>query len=293
MHSLTPSALKRHDGIVVCWHLIELFALFVFDLWLKTHATNSPKKRIFLWQVSRRESRDEAEPLPLELPDEEWCTGVVGADVVVEEDESCNKATAPLAGERNIALKLVAVLIALDEAILLFEILLVQDVVTLPIELAVFWQEAEAELTCVIVVAVVVAVVVGASEDSSPARPTTIFSRALGMHQILQACHRTVKQINYNDNEVPEQTEPKTLNNCFDPRHILLYILCLSSRHIMYPSFSPLHYCSVCKSRCSRIIHAPADSFCYINVYTDTPIYVSLWFYSREQLIDVSPRPRR
>ena len=60
-----------------------------------THATSSPKKRIFLWQESSSERREAV----LEELDVELWRGVVGAEVVEEESRS---ATAPRAGDRSI-----------------------------------------------------------------------------------------------------------------------------------------------------------------------------------------------
>lgn len=64
---------------------------------VKTHATNSPKKRIFLWQVSSSERREAVlEELLVEL----WM-GVDGAELVVEDDDS-RIARPPRAGDLSI-----------------------------------------------------------------------------------------------------------------------------------------------------------------------------------------------
>lgn len=132
-----------------------------------THATSSPKSLIFLWQVSRRESRDDelagvvvvvvVVVLP---PPPPWWTGVAGADIVDEDDDTPEVTLFPSwwsitrAGERNII--------------------------------------PEADVT-------VVAVIVAAEDDLFGGPPTIprrtswprIFSRTLGMHQILISSHRT------------------------------------------------------------------------------------------------------
>lgn len=101
-----------------------------------THATSSPKNLIFLWQVSRRERREET----VELVAAPWWTGVGGADRVedVEAEESWRTTRA---GERSIA--------------------------------------------------VVVIVVVEDDLFGAPSSCPRIFSRTLGMHQILFGSHRT------------------------------------------------------------------------------------------------------
>ena len=101
-----------------------------------THATSSPKNLIFLWQVSRRERREET----VELVAAPWWTGVGGADRVedVEAEESWRTTRA---GERSIV--------------------------------------------------VVVIVVVEDDLFGAPSSCPRIFSRTLGMHQILFGSHRT------------------------------------------------------------------------------------------------------
>lgn len=101
-----------------------------------THATSSPNNLIFLWQVSRRERREET----VELLAAPWWTGVGGADRVedVEAEESWRTTRA---GERSI-------------------------------------------------VAVVI-VVVDDDLFGAPSSCPRIFSRTLGMHQILFGSHRT------------------------------------------------------------------------------------------------------
>ena len=101
-----------------------------------THATSSPKNLIFLWQVSRRERREET----VELLAAPWWTGVGGADRVedVEAEESWRTTRA---GERSIV--------------------------------------------------VVMIVVVEDDLFGAPSSCPRIFSRTLGMHQILFGSHRT------------------------------------------------------------------------------------------------------
>lgn len=136
-----------------------------------THATSSPKSRIFLWQVSSRERREEEAllELPAPVPAPPWCTGVGGAETVVAEDPataadtdadadadadaeaeaeegSLRTVTAPRAGERSI------VVVVFVDAIVVLE----DDLLGAP-----------------------------------PSCPR-IRSRTLGRHQILFVCHRTV-----------------------------------------------------------------------------------------------------
>lgn len=147
----------------------------------ETHATSSPKSRIFLWQVSSRERREEEAllELPALVPVPPWCTGVGGAETVVAEDAiaaaaaaegtdaeaegSRRTVTAPRAGERSIVL-----------------------------------------------VAVVLAVAIVVLEDdllgAPPSCPRTR-SRTLGRHQILFACHRTMVSTGWLFPGIPLETD--------------------------------------------------------------------------------------
>lgn len=162
----------------------------------ETHATSSPKSRIFLWQVSSRERREEEAllELPAPLPAPPWCTGVGGAETVVAEDATAAAAAADTDAEADGSRRTVTAPRAGERSI-------VNDVV-------------------VFVVAIVVV-----EDDLLGAPPSCprIRSRTLGRHQILFVCHRTVVRL---PPGIPLQADgdlryrgrresPRTLNNFF------------------------------------------------------------------------------
>lgn len=139
----------------------------------ETHATSSPKSRIFLWQVSSRERREEEAllELPAPLPAPPWCTGVGGAETVVAEEDATAAAAAAAAAADTDA--------EADGS---------RRTVTAP-------RAGERSIVNDVVVFVVGIVVVEDDLLGAPPSCPRIRSRTLGRHQILFVCHRTVVRL--------------------------------------------------------------------------------------------------